>query len=94
VYGTVCCHHNVVGSLRLCPREIEIPLAPSRERADEVSVPFRDYYLTLSVARGKLRHYLDESKAHHFFISGAEQLLDEDEPVIEPDDIDGAAATG
>ena len=66
----------------------------SRERADEVSRAFRDYYLTLSEARTRLRRYLDGSRAHHFFVSGAEQLLDEDEPIIEPEDIDGITATG
>ncbi len=29
-------------------RFLEIEIAPNRERADEVSAPFRDYYMTMS----------------------------------------------
>ena len=61
--------------------EISIPVPPSRKRADEVSKPFRDYYETISLARIELQKYLLATKAHHFFVSGAEEpeLTDEDD---------------
>jgi hypothetical protein len=52
--------------------EISIPLPPSQLRADEVARPFKEYYETIALARAKLHTYLDESKAHHFFVSGDE----------------------
>jgi hypothetical protein len=52
--------------------EIEIPVAKTRELADEVSGPFRDYYTTIAAARTALGEHLRESDEHHFFISGAE----------------------
>ena len=51
--------------------EIELPLAPTEERAREVSEAFRDYYLTLAKARTRLAEYLLSSDDHHFFLSGA-----------------------
>jgi hypothetical protein len=53
--------------------EIEIPVAPNRERAHEVSQPFRRYFTTLAGEREHLRTYLDSNNAHHFFIAGAEE---------------------
>jgi type I restriction enzyme M protein len=53
--------------------EIEIPLPPNRQSADEVSKPFKNYYETISQARTDLQKYLLETKAHHFFVSGAEE---------------------
>lgn len=53
--------------------EIELPLAPSSDRAVEVSAPFRDYYTAVADARRSLREYLDSEGDHHFFVSGAEQ---------------------
>jgi type I restriction enzyme M protein len=52
--------------------EIRIPVPPSREVADRVSAPFREYYTTIAVARSKLANYLSENGGHHFFVSGAE----------------------
>lgn len=67
--------------------EIEIPIPPSRERADQVSQPFREYYEKLADARNGLRDYLHESGDHHFFIGTAQVPLDEEEmeeaPAIE-----------
>jgi hypothetical protein len=63
--------------------EIEIPVPPNRQTADEVSKPFKDYYETISHARSELQKYLQDTKAHHFFVSGAE----------EPDFIEGDAAS-
>src|SRR5262249_36939314 len=50
--------------------EIEIPLPPSRERADEASKVFRKYFTTLARARASMREYLRHG-AHHFFVAGA-----------------------
>lgn len=58
--------------------EIEIPVPPSRERANEVSKDFRSYYQTIADARKTLQAYLSACKDHHFFVSGAE--LPPDEP--------------
>lgn len=58
--------------------EIEIPLPPNKNRAKEVSEPFRHYFVTLAREREKLSKYLDVSNAHHFFIAGAEQVADLD----------------
>lgn len=52
--------------------EIEIPIPPSRKRADEVSEPFRRYFRAIATARQDLQSYLGASQAHHFFVSGAE----------------------
>jgi type I restriction enzyme M protein len=54
--------------------EIEIPIPPNKERADQVSAPFRNYYRAISAARQDLQGYLGESQAHHFFVSGADEL--------------------
>lgn len=60
--------------------EIEIPIAPSAERALEVSAPFRDYYTAVANARQSLREYLDREGDHHFFVSGAEEQDDDGGP--------------
>jgi type I restriction enzyme M protein len=59
--------------------EIEVPVPPSRERADEISASFRNYYETLAGARQALQSYLATNKGHHFFVSGAEPLEEEGE---------------
>lgn len=58
--------------------EISIPIPPNRERADEVSAPFKAYYETLAKARTDLQSYLAASNAHHFFVSGAEEVKEPD----------------
>ena len=50
--------------------EIEIPIAPTKNRAIEVSDEFRKYFTAMSKARLSLSEYLASSKAHHFFLSG------------------------
>jgi type I restriction enzyme M protein len=63
--------------------EIEIPIPPNRQNADEVSKPFKGYYETVSQARTELQKYLFETKAHHFFVSGAEEAeLTEDNAAL------------
>ena len=52
--------------------EITIPVPPDSERADQVSKSFRDYYTTVANARANLIAYLNETRSHHFFVSGAE----------------------
>lgn len=54
--------------------EIEIPVPPNSKRAKEVSNAFRSYYQTIASARENLIAYLNEDKAHHFFVSGAETV--------------------
>jgi type I restriction enzyme M protein len=51
--------------------ELKIPIPESRELADRVSQPFRDYYKKLSEARSLLSDYLGKDGAHHFFVAGA-----------------------
>ncbi|MFZ3351492.1 MAG: hypothetical protein WA268_11565 [Xanthobacteraceae bacterium] len=60
--------------------EILLPVPPSRERAVEISEPFRTYYKTLATARSALSDYLDKEKQHHFFVSGAEKLSSMNDP--------------
>jgi hypothetical protein len=55
--------------------EILLPVPPTRKRANEISEPFRTYYQTLATARSTLSDYLNQEKQHHFFVSGAEELL-------------------
>lgn len=57
--------------------EILLPVPPTRERAENISKPFRDYYQTLADARSALSSYLNRDKQHHFFVSGAEGVLSE-----------------
>jgi type I restriction enzyme M protein len=52
--------------------EIEIPLAPSAQRALDVSKTFRDYFTTIADARRSLAEYLTNEGDHHFFVSGVE----------------------
>jgi hypothetical protein len=52
-------------------REIEIPVAHTREIADDASQPFRTYS-AIAFARTTLGRYLRENDEHHFFVSGAE----------------------
>lgn len=58
--------------------EIEIPVPPSREEADRVSKPFRDYYTTMAEAKEKIQEYLHGAESsHHFFIGAAADVADE-----------------
>ena len=60
--------------------EIEIPVPPSREEADRVSKPFRDYYTALAGAKEKIQEYLHSAESgHHFFIGAAADVADEDD---------------
>lgn len=59
--------------------EIEIPVPPSREVADEVSKAFRHYYTNLAESRRLMQEYLTQCRhAHHFFVGTAEELIDQD----------------
>ena len=59
--------------------EILIPVPPNEERGNAVSSAFRDYYTTIAAARSNLEAYLASDKRHHFFVSGADAALIEDE---------------
>lgn len=50
--------------------EIRVPVAPTAERAKEVSAAFRSYYTALATAREELTTYLHDNNNHHFFMSG------------------------
>ena len=63
--------------------EIEIPMAPSKAKAAEVSETFRGYYLSIAEARVRLGEYLHESGEHHFFVGAAADVRD----VAEDDEI-------
>jgi type I restriction enzyme M protein len=55
--------------------EIEIPVPPSRDKADEVSAQFREYYQTLASARERMQEYLATSEnVHHFFVGAAAEV--------------------
>ncbi len=56
--------------------EIEIPVPPSRIEADRVSEAFRNYYESIANSRVALGAYLRSSGAHHFFVAGADEVLD------------------
>lgn len=55
-------------------RQIRIPVAPTKEKADEVSKPFRDYYLGVQELREKFLAHLSESDRYHIFLSSAEAV--------------------
>ena len=59
--------------------EILLAVPPTKERSEELSAPFRNYYQTLATARSTLSDYLNYEKQHHFFVSGAEALAIEDD---------------
>lgn len=69
--------------------EIEIPLAPTPERATEISEPFRRYFLAVAQERRRLAEYLRDAN-HHFFLSGVEPPAEGIEVELEAD----AAETG
>jgi hypothetical protein len=69
--------------------EIEIPIAPTPERAHEISEAFRRYFLAVAEERRRLGDYLREGK-HHFFLSGVEPPAEGLEVALEAD----AAETG
>ena len=62
--------------------EILLAVPPTKERAEETSAPFRNYYQTLATARSTLADYLNYKKQHHFFVSGAEELAIEDDDAV------------
>ncbi|MCY1137649.1 hypothetical protein OWR29_06525 [Actinoplanes sp. Pm04-4] len=64
-------------------RQIRIPIAPSREQADEVSKPFRDYYLGMQELRQKFLDHLSESDRYHIFLSSAEAVAEEIEEELD-----------
>lgn len=69
--------------------EILVPVPPSREAADRVSAPFREYCTKLAEARTRLARYLEDGQ-HHFFVGSATDPA-EDEAVS--DDAEEEAAS-
>lgn len=73
--------------------EISIPVPPSRDKANEVSEPFRTYFQTIADARKVFSDYLSTSGDHHFFVSGADTPEpDELEPALDADTEHGIEA--
>ncbi|WP_280243068.1 hypothetical protein [Nocardia abscessus] len=66
-------------------RQIRIPVAKTKELADSVSAPFRDYYLGVQELRGKFLEHLSESDKYHIFLSSAEAV--EEEIEVELDEL-------
>lgn len=64
-------------------RQILIPVTASRERADEVSKPFRAYYLGIQELRRNFLDHLSESDKYHIFLSSAEAVEEEIEEELE-----------
>ena len=63
--------------------EILLPIPPNRERAEQISAPFRNYYIALAKARTILSDYLKKEQLHHFYVSGAEgDLLPHSHPLV------------
>ena len=60
-------------------RYLLLAVPTTKERAEETSAPFRNYYQTLATARSTLSDYLNYEKQRHFFVSGAEALAIEDD---------------
>jgi type I restriction enzyme M protein len=69
--------------------EIEIPIAPTPERAAQVSAAFREYFLGIAEQRRKLRDFLRDG-SHHFFLSGVEAPLEGIEVELDADAIETA----
>lgn len=51
-------------------REIRIPIPPSPKVGKDFSEPFRTYYTKLAESRSELGIFLNQSKEHHFFVTG------------------------
>lgn len=58
-------------------RQILIPVAPNEKAADEISKPFRDYYLGMQRLREKFLDHLSESERYHIFLSSVEAVEEE-----------------
>lgn len=58
-------------------RQIQIPVASTKDMADDVSRPFRDYYLGMQELREKFLTHLSESDKFHIFLSSIEAIEEE-----------------
>ena len=60
-------------------REIQIPLAPTREERDEIAKPFRTYYEGTAKLRQDFLAYLAKDEHHHVFLASVEAAEEEAE---------------
>ncbi len=69
-------------------REIQIPLAETREECDRIAEPFRRYYEGTAALRDDFLSYLAEDEHHHVFLSSAEAVLEQvaDDTATEAED--------
>ena len=58
-------------------KEIRIPIPADKETADEVSKPFREFYLGTYKLRDTFIQYLESDDKHHIFMSTAAVINDE-----------------
>jgi hypothetical protein len=60
-------------------REIEIPIAPTRQLRDEIAAPFRAYYEGTAKLREQFLAYLSQDEHHHVFLASIEAAEEADE---------------
>jgi len=48
--------------------EIEIPIAPTQQRSDDISRPFRAYFMGMADLRDNFQSYLNSNGQHHFHL--------------------------
>jgi len=66
-------------------REIQIPLAPTRDRRDEIAKPFRIYYESTAKLREEFLAHLSQDEHHHVFLASVE-AAEEEAVAAEPGD--------
>ncbi|MCC8929013.1 hypothetical protein [Rhodococcus sp. I2R] len=59
--------------------EIRIPIAKTRDVADMISAPFRNYYIGSTKLREDFLSYLTSDGRHHIFMSSAEAVAEDAE---------------
>jgi hypothetical protein len=60
-------------------REIQIPMAPTRRKRDQVSKPFKTYYEGITKLRQEFLGYLSQDARHHVFLASTDTPDDADE---------------
>lgn len=59
--------------------EIQIPIPPNNEEAQNASSAFRNYYQSIGTARIEFGDYLKAAGDHHFYVAGGDELLEDEE---------------
>lgn len=70
-------------------REIQIPLAQSRDACDKIAEPFRRYYEGTAQLRTEFLEYLSTDEHHHVFLSSTEAVIEEAEEAAEDPALNG-----